>query len=140
MASGPITSWEIDGETVSDFTFLSSKITADSDCSHEIKKRLLLGRKVMTNLDSIFKSRDITLPTKVHLVRAMVFPVVMSGCESWTVKKAEHRRIEAFEFLFTFCHKGGVICISEVIDISPSNLDSSLCFIQPGILHDVLCI
>ena len=90
MASGPITSWEIDGETVSDFIFLGSKITADGDCSHEIKRCLLLGRKVMTNIDSIFKSRDITLPTKVHLVKAMVFPVVMYGCESWTVKKAEH--------------------------------------------------
>ena len=89
MASGPITSWEIDGEIVSDFIFLGSKITADGDCSHEIKRRLLLGRKVMTNLNSIFKSRDITLPTKVHLVKAMVFPVVMYGCESWTVKKAE---------------------------------------------------
>ena len=100
MASGPITSWEIDGETVetvSDFIFLASKITADGDCSHEIKRRLLLGRKVMTNLDSIFKSRDITLPTKVHLIKAMVFPVVMYGCESWTVKKAEHQRIDAFE-------------------------------------------
>ena len=90
MASGPITSREIDGETVADFIFLGSKITADGDCSHEIKRRLLLGRKVMTNLDSIFKSRDITLPTKVHLVKAMVFPVVMYGCESWTVKKAQH--------------------------------------------------
>ena len=90
MASGPITSWEIDGETVSDFMFLGSKITADGDCSHEIKRRLLLGRTAMINLDSIFKSRDITLPTKVHLVKAMVFPVVMYGCESWTVKKAEH--------------------------------------------------
>ena len=93
MASGPITSWEIDGqteETVSDFIFWGSKITADGDCSHEIKRCLLPGRKVMTNLDSIFKSRDITLPTKVHLVKAMVFPVVMYGCESWTVKKAEH--------------------------------------------------
>ena len=92
MASGPITSWEIDGETVeavSDFIFLGSKITADGECSHEIKRRLLLGGKVMTNLDSILKSRDITLPTKVHLVKAMVFPVVMYGCESWTVKKAE---------------------------------------------------
>ena len=100
MASGPITSWEIDGETVetvSDFIFGGSKITADGDCSHEIKRRLLLGRKVMTNLDSIFKSRDITLPTKVRLVKAMVFPVVMYGCESWTVKKAERRRIDAFE-------------------------------------------
>ena len=97
MASGPITSWEIDGETVSHFIFLSSKITADDDCSHKIKRRLLLGRKVMTNLDSILKSRDITLPTKVRLVKAMVFPVVMYGCESWTVKKAECRRINAFE-------------------------------------------
>ena len=100
MASGPITWWEIDGETVetvSDFIFLGSKITADSDCSHEIKRRLLLGRKVMTNLDSIFKSRDITLPTKVRVVKAMVFPVVMYGYESWTVKKAECRRIDAFE-------------------------------------------
>ena len=93
MASGPITSWQIDGETmekVTDFFFLGSRITADDDCSYEIKRRLLLGRKVMTNLDSIFKSRDITLPTKVHLVKAMVFPVVMYGCDSWTVKKAEH--------------------------------------------------
>ena len=93
MASGPITSWEIERETVetvSDFIFWGSRITADGDCSHEIKRRLLLGRKVMTNLDSIFKSRGITLPTKVHLVKAMVFPVVMDGCESWTVKKAEH--------------------------------------------------
>ena len=89
MASGPISSWEIHGETVSDFILGGSKITADGDCSHEIKRRLLLGRKVMTNLDSIFKSRDITLPTKVHLVKAMVFPVVMYGCESWTMKKAE---------------------------------------------------
>ena len=100
MASGPITSWEIDGETVetvSDFIFFRLQITADGDCSHEIKRHLLLGRKVMTNLDSIFKSRDITLPTKVHLVKAMVFPVVMYGCESWTVKKAECRRIDAFE-------------------------------------------
>ena len=89
MASGPITSWQTDGETVSDFIFRGSKITVDGDCSHEIKRRLLLGRKVMTNLDSILKSRDITLPTKVRLVKAMVFPVVMYGCESWTVKKAE---------------------------------------------------
>ena len=97
---GPITSWEIDGETVetvSDFIFLSSKITTDGDCSHEIKRHLLLGRKVMTTLDSIFKSRDITLPTKVHLVKAMVFSMVMYGCESWTVKKAEFQRIDAFE-------------------------------------------
>ena len=97
MASGPITSWEIVGETVSDFIFLGSKITADGDCSHEIKRLLLLGRKVMTNLDNILKSRDITLPTKVRLVKAMVFPVVMYGCENWTVKKAECRRIDAFE-------------------------------------------
>ena len=100
MASGPITSWEIDGETVetvSDFILGGSKITADGDCSHEIKRHLLLGRKVMTNLDSIFKIRDITLPTKVHLVKAMVFPVVMYGCETWTVKKAECRRIDVFE-------------------------------------------
>ena len=100
MASGPISSWEIDGEiveTVTDFIFLGSKITSDGDCSHEIKRRLLLGRKVMTNLDSIFKSRDITLPTKVHLVKAVVFPTVMYGCESWTIKKAEHQRIDAFE-------------------------------------------
>ena len=110
MASGPITSWEIDGETVetvSDFIFLGSKITADGDCSPEIKRRLLLGRKVMTNLDNIFKnttnldnifkSRDITLPTNVRLVKAMVFPVVMYGCESWTIKKAEHQRTDAFE-------------------------------------------
>ena len=97
MAFGPITSWKIDGETVSDFILGGSNITADGDCSHEIKRHLLLGRKVMTDLDSILKSRDITLPTKVHLVKAMVFPVVMYGCESWTVKKADHRRIDAFE-------------------------------------------
>ena len=100
MASGPITSWEIDGETVetmSEFILVGSKITADGDCSHEIKRRLLLGRKVITNLDSILKSRDITLPTKVCLVKAMVFPVVMYGCESWTVKKAECQRIDVFE-------------------------------------------
>jgi hypothetical protein len=100
MALGPITSWEIDGETVetvSDFIFLGSKITAEGDCSHEIKRRLLVGRKIMTNLDSIFKSRDITLPTKVRLVKAMVFPVVLYGCEDWPAKKAEHQRIDAFE-------------------------------------------
>ena len=97
MASGSITSWEIDGETVSDSIFQGSKITADGDCSHEIKRCLLLGRKVMTNLDSIFKSRDIILPTNGHLVKTMVFPVVMYGCESWTVKKAERRGIDAFE-------------------------------------------
>ena len=103
MVSDTITSWQIDGEKVeivTDFIFLGSKITADGDCSHEIKRRLLLGRKVMTNLDSIFKSRDITLPTKVHLVKAMVYPVVMYKCESWTVKKAEHRRIDAFELWY----------------------------------------
>ena len=100
MASGPITSWQIDGETVesvADFICGGSKITPDGDCSHDIKRRLLLGRKVMTNIDSILKSRDITLPTKFHLVKAMVFPVVMYGCESWTIKKAEHQRIDVFE-------------------------------------------
>ena len=100
MASGPITSWEIDGETVetvSDFIFFGSKITVDGDCTHEIKRRLLLGRKAVTSLDSILKTRDITLPTKFCLVKAMVFPVVMYGCESWTAKKAEHRRIDTFE-------------------------------------------
>ena len=102
MASGPITSWQIDGETVSDFTFGGSKITADGDCSHEIKRHLLFGKKVMTNLDSIFKSRDITLPIKVHLVKAMVFPVVMYGCESWTVKKA----VSAKELMLLSCGVG----------------------------------
>ena len=97
MAYSPITSWQIDGKTVADFILGGSRITADGDCSHEIKRHLLLGRKVMTNLDSILKSRDITLPTKVHLVKAMVFPVVMHGCESWTIKKAEHRRIDDFK-------------------------------------------
>ena len=97
IASGPITSWQIDGETVSDFIFRGSEITTDGDCSHEIKRCLLLGRKAMTNLDSILKSRDITLPTKVHLVKAMVFPVIMYACESWTIKKAERQRIDAFE-------------------------------------------
>ena len=103
MASGPITSWQIDGktmETMTDFILGGSKITADGDCSHEIKRHLLLGRKAMTNLDSILKSRDITLLTKVHLVKAMVFPVVMYGCESWTTKKAEHQRIDAFELWY----------------------------------------
>ena len=103
MASIPITSWQIDGETVetvSDFNFGGSQITADGDCSHEIKRRLLLGRKVMTKLDSILKNRDITWPTKVHLVKAMVFPIVMYGCESWTVKKAEHQKIDAFELWY----------------------------------------
>ena len=100
MASGPITSWHIDGETVEtvrEFKFWGSKITADGDCSHEIKRHLLLGRKAIINLDSILKSRDITLPTKIHLVKAMVFPVVTYGCESWAIKKVEHRRIDAFE-------------------------------------------
>ena len=97
MASGPITLWQIDRETVTDFIFLGSNITADGDCSYEIERRFLLGRKSMTNLDSILKGRDVTLPTKIHLVKAMVFPVVMYGCESWTIKKAEHRRIYAFE-------------------------------------------
>ena len=97
MASGPITSWQIDGETVADFSFLNSKITAYGNCGHEIQRRLLLGRKVMTNLDNILKSRDITLPTKVCLFKAMVFPVVMYGCENWTIKKVEHRRIIALE-------------------------------------------
>ena len=103
MASSPITSWQIDGETmerVKDFIFLGSKITADSDCSHEIKRCFLLGRKAVTHLDSILKSRDITFPTKVHLVKSMVFPIVVYGCESWTIKKAEHRRIDAFELWF----------------------------------------
>ena len=102
MASGPITTWQIDGKTmepVRDFIFWGSKITADGDCSHEIKRRLLLGRKAMNNLDSILKSRDITLPTKAHLVKAMVFPVAVYGCENWTIKKAEHHRIDAFELL-----------------------------------------
>ena len=101
MASGPITSWQIDGETmetVTDFLFLGSKITVDGDCSHEIKRCLLLGRKGLTNMDSVSKSRDITLPTKVHILKAMIFPVVMYGCESWTIKKAEHQRINAFVF------------------------------------------
>ena len=103
MASGPITSWQIDGETmetVRDFIFLGSKVIADCDCSHEIKRRLLLGRKAITNLDNILKSRDITLATKVHVVKAMVFPVVMYGCESWTIKKAECRRIDTFELWY----------------------------------------
>ena len=100
MASGPVTSWQIDGETVSDFILGGSKITADGNCSHEIKRRLLLGRKVMTNLDSILKNRDITLPTKVHLVKAMVFPVVTYGYESWTIKKADRQRMDAFELWY----------------------------------------
>ena len=121
MASGPITSWEIDGErveTVSDFIFLGSKITADGNCSHEIKRHLLLGRKVMTNLDSILKSRDITLPTKVCLVKAMVFPVVIYGCESWTVKKAECRRIDTFEL---WCWRR---CCKEIQPVHPKGNQS----------------
>ena len=113
MASGPITSWEIEGETVetvSDFILGGSKTTADGDFSHEIKRRLLLGRKVVTNLDSIFKSRDMPLSTKVHLVKAMVFPVVMYGCESWTVKKAEHQRIDAFELWSLVCKEIQPVC------------------------------
>ena len=100
MASSPITSWQINGERLADFIFWGSKITADGDCSHEIKRRLLLGKKVMTNLDSILKSRDITLSTRVHIAKAMVFPIIMYGCESWTIKKAEHRRIDAFELWY----------------------------------------
>ena len=115
MASSPITSWEIDGETmetVAGFILLGSKITADGDCSHEIKRRLLLGRKVMTNLDSIFKSRDVTLSTKFHLVKAMVFPLVMYGCVSWTLKKAEHQRIDSFE-LWCWIRLLGVLCTAR---------------------------
>ena len=118
MASSPITSWQIDretAETVSDFIFGGSKITADGDCSHEIKRCLLLGRKVMTNLDSILKSRDITLPTKVHQVKAMVFPVVMYGCESWTIRKTEHQRIDAFEL---WCWKRLLDC-KEIQPVHP---------------------
>ena len=128
MASGPITSWEIDGETVSDFIFLGSKITADGECSHEIKRRLLLGRKVMTNLHSILKSRGITLPTKVRLVKAMVFPVVMYGCESWTVKKTEHRRINAFELLLEKTLESPLDCK----EIQPVHLkgDQSWCSLE----------
>ena len=124
MASGPITWWEIDGETVSDFIFWGSKITADGDCSHEIKRCLLLGRKVMTNLDSIFKNRDITLPTKVRLVKTMVSPVVMYGCESWTVKKAEHWRIDAFEL---WCWRRPLDC-KEIQPVHPKG-DQSWVFI-----------
>ena len=130
MASGPITSWEIDGETVetvSDFIFLGSKITADGDCSHEIKTRLLLGRKVMTNLDSILKSTDITLPTKVCLVKAMVFPAVMYGCESWTMKKAKHRRIDAFELVLEKTLESPLDC-KETQPVRPKG-DQSCVFI-----------
>ena len=130
MASGPIPSWQIDGETVetvSAFIFLGSKTTADGDCSHEIKRCLLLGRKVMTNLDSILKSRHITLPTKVPLVKAMVFPVDMYGCESWTVKKAEHRRIEAFE-----------LWRSEVAQSCPTLCNPMDCSLPGSSLHGIL--
>ena len=126
MASGPITSWEIDGETVetvSDFIILVSKITADGDCSHEIKRRLLLGKKVMTNLDSIFKSRDITLPTKVHLVKAIVFSVVMYGCESWTVKKAEHRKADAFD-LWCLRRLENLLDCKEIKPVNPKGNQS----------------
>ena len=121
MASGPITSWQIDGETVeivSDFVFLGSKITADGGCSHKIKRHLLPGRKAMTNLDSILKSRDITLPTKVRLVKSMVFPVVMYGCEIWTIKKAEHRRIDAFEL---WCWRRLLRVFLDCKEIKPVN-------------------
>ena len=126
MASGPTTSWEIDGETVetvSDFIFLGSKITSDGDCSHEIKRHLLLGRKVMANLDSILKSRDITLPTKVHLVKAMVFPVVMYGFESWTVKKAECQRTDAFELFLWRGHLKSLDC-KEIKSVHPKGNQS----------------
>ena len=126
MASGPITSWEIDGETletVSDFIFWGSKITADGDCSHEIKRHLLFGRKVMTNLHSILKSRDITLPTKVRLVKAMVFPVVMYGCESWTVKKAECRRIDSFE-LWCWRRRESPLDCKEIQPVHPKGNQS----------------
>ena len=126
MASGPITSWEIDGETaetVTDFILWGSKITADSDCNHEIKRHLLLGRKVMTNLNSIFKSRDMTLPTRVCLVKAMVFPVVLYGCESWTVKKAECRRIDAFE-LWCFKRLDSPLDCEEIKPINPKENES----------------
>ena len=141
MASGPITSWEIDGETVetvSDFILGGSKITADGDCSHEIKRCLLLGRKVMTNLDSIFKSRDITLPTKVRLVKAMVFPVVMYGCESWTVKKAERQRIHTFEhqLVFKLVMPSNHLIICRPLLLLPSIFPSHRVFSN----ESVLCI
>ena len=132
MASSPITSWQIDGETVetvADFIVLGSKITADGDCSHEIKRHLLLRRKVMTHLDSILKSRDITLPTKVHLVKAMVFPVVMNGCESWTIKKAEHRRTDGFEL---WCWRRLLRVLLRVSWTSTRSNQSILKEISPG--------
>ena len=128
MASGPITSWEIDGETVetvSDFIFGGSKMTADGDCSHEIKRCLLLGRKLMTNLDSILKSTDIILPTKVHLIKAMVFPVVMYGCESWTINKAERRRIDAFE-LWCWRRLESPLDCREIQPVHPKGNQSSV--------------
>ena len=128
MASGPITSWQIDEETVADFIFGGSKITADGDCSHEIKRHLLLGRKVMTNLDSILKSRDITLPTNVHLVKAMVFLGVMYGCESWTIKKAEHQRINAFELWFWRRLLKSLLDCKEIQPVHPKG-DQSWVFI-----------
>ena len=126
MASGPITLWEIIGETVetvTDFTFLGSKITADGDCSHEIKRQLLLGRKVVIHLDSILKNRDITLPTKVHLVKAMVFPVVMCGCESWNIKKAEHQRFDAFELVLEKTLESPLDC-KEIQPVHPKENQS----------------
>ena len=131
MESGPSTSWEIDGETVetvSDFIFWGSQITADGDCSHEIKRRFLLGRKAMTNLDSILKSRDITLPTTVHLVKAMVFPVVIYGCKSWTVKKAEHQRIDAFELVVLEKTLESPLDCKEILPVHPKG-DQSWVFI-----------
>ena len=128
MASSPITSWQIDEETVADFIFGGSKITADGDCSHEIKRHLLFGRKVMTNLDSILKSRDITLPTKLHLVKAMVFPVVTHGCESWTIKKAEHQRINAFELWFWRRLLKSLLDCKEIQPVHPKG-DQSWVFI-----------
>ena len=128
MASGPITSWEVDGETVTDFIFLGSKITTDGDCSHEIKRCLLLGRKVMTNLDSILKSRNITLPIEVRLVKAMVFPVVMYGCESWTIKKAERQRIDAFELCVLEKTLEGPLDCKEIQPVHPKG-DQSWVFI-----------
>ena len=124
MASGPITSWQVDGETVADFISGGSKITADGDCSHEMKRHLLFGRKVMTNLDSILKSRDITLPTKVRLAKAMVFPVVMYGCESWTVKKAERQRIDAFELWCWRTLESPLDC-KEIQPVTPKGDQSS---------------
>ena len=145
MASGPIISWQIDGETVSEFIFGGSKITADCDCRHEIKRRLLLGRKVMTNLHSVLKSRDTILPTKVHLVKAMVFPVVMYGYESWTVKKPEHWRIDAFElwcwrrlFFFYFILLYNTVLVLPYIDMNPPRVYmSSQTWTPPPTSHPI---